>query len=316
MRSMKISCGLAAALLLTCAASSAHAAPLALRTWVSGVGDDEKPCSRTAPCKTFAGAIAKTEAGGEISVLDPGAYGSVTITKSVTINGTPGSGYGSVIGYDGTNVIVINMSKDDPYQTVRLNWLDLNGQGKALHGIRIVDGQPAGVSVVIENTNIGGFTGSGILDERSAGGKLVVANTMVRHTWQSGILINGGGKGNKVKATLSNVGVHNSFHAGLLAIGGGWVTVSNSVFSGNSWGAAADGGSAVFVDGSASTGNNQLGVYTDNGGVVWLSNSDVSFNGTDVFGGVQSFSTSRFTGNGAAGPVTPIGAPTSATGLR
>src|SRR5437667_11748654 len=60
----------------------------ASRTWVSGVGDDANPCSRTAPCKTFAGAISKTAAHGEISVLDPGGFGAVTITKSITINGT------------------------------------------------------------------------------------------------------------------------------------------------------------------------------------------------------------------------------------
>src|SRR5947208_448114 len=59
----------------------------ATRTWVSGVGDDANPCSRTAPCKTFAGAISKTAVGGEISVLDPGGFGAVTITKAITING-------------------------------------------------------------------------------------------------------------------------------------------------------------------------------------------------------------------------------------
>jgi len=37
----------------------------------SGVGDDANPCSRTAPCKTFAGAISKTAAAGEINCLDP-----------------------------------------------------------------------------------------------------------------------------------------------------------------------------------------------------------------------------------------------------
>jgi hypothetical protein len=57
----------------------------ATRTWVSGVGDDANPCSRTAPCKTFAGALSKTAAGGEISVLDPGGFGAVTITKSISI---------------------------------------------------------------------------------------------------------------------------------------------------------------------------------------------------------------------------------------
>src|ERR1041385_4764476 len=59
----------------------------ATRTWVSGVGDDANPCSRTAPCKTFAGAISKTATGGEISVLDPGGFGGVTITKAITLSG-------------------------------------------------------------------------------------------------------------------------------------------------------------------------------------------------------------------------------------
>src|ERR1700753_3324242 len=57
----------------------------ASRTWVSGVGDDVNPCSRTAPCKTFPGAISKTAANGEINCLDPGGFGTVTITKSISI---------------------------------------------------------------------------------------------------------------------------------------------------------------------------------------------------------------------------------------
>ena len=81
----KIRFGFLALTLLGVAASVASAQ--ATRTWVSGVGNDADPCSRTAPCKTFAGAIGKTLAGGEISVLDPGGYGTVTITKSITING-------------------------------------------------------------------------------------------------------------------------------------------------------------------------------------------------------------------------------------
>src|SRR6266403_2464784 len=79
----------------------------ASRTWVSGVGDDVNPCSRTAPCKTFAGAISKTAAGGEIDCLDPGGFGAVTITKNLTIDGTHGAGFGSIISA-GTNGININ----------------------------------------------------------------------------------------------------------------------------------------------------------------------------------------------------------------
>src|SRR6202451_565595 len=66
------------------AIAPAHAQ--ATRTWVSGVGDDVNPCSRTAPCKTFAGAISKTATAGEINCLDPGGFGTVHITKSMTLN--------------------------------------------------------------------------------------------------------------------------------------------------------------------------------------------------------------------------------------
>ena len=314
MRYTKTSCGLAAALLLTCAASSANA--LALRTWVSGIGFDDNPCSRTAPCKTFAGALAKTEAGGEISVLDPAGYGQITITKSITINGTPGAGYGSMLATKGSSGIVINMAKDDPYKTVRLNWLDINGVSDGLHGIRIVDGQAAGVSVVIENTNIDGFAGSGISDERSVGGKLTVSNTAVRHTQQSGIRIAAGGLGNKIRATLSNVRVHNSAQAGLTVNGGARAMVVNSVLSGSAIGVDVEqANSEAFVHGIRIS-ENATGLFTNGGGVLRLSNSDVSFNDSAANGAVESFSSNRFTGNGAAGPVTPIGAPTIATGLR
>src|SRR6187431_265311 len=84
----------------------ASAAQAQSRTWVSGVGDDLNPCSRTAPCKTFAGAISKTSKDGEISVLDPGGYGAVTITKSIYINGTHGAGYGSILNALQTAVII------------------------------------------------------------------------------------------------------------------------------------------------------------------------------------------------------------------
>src|SRR6476659_9093551 len=78
----------------------------ATRTWVSGVGDAVNPCSRTAPCKTWAGAISKTAAGGEINALDPGGFGAVTTTKSIVLDGTTGAGFGSILasGVNGVNV--------------------------------------------------------------------------------------------------------------------------------------------------------------------------------------------------------------------
>src|SRR5438132_9572934 len=93
----------------------------ATRTWVSGVGDDANPCSRTAPCKTFAGAISKTAKDGEISVLDPGGFGTVTITKSITIHATHGAGFGSILSAGATAGVLINITDPaDVRKTVRL----------------------------------------------------------------------------------------------------------------------------------------------------------------------------------------------------
>src|ERR1700731_787501 len=79
-------------------------------TWVSGVGDDVNPCSRTAPCKTFAGAISKTATGGEINVLDPGGFGAVTITKSITISSER---FEAGVLVSGTNGIIISAGAGD-----------------------------------------------------------------------------------------------------------------------------------------------------------------------------------------------------------
>src|SRR5258707_5392185 len=78
----------------------------ASRTWVSGVGDDANPCSRTAPCKTFAGAISKTAVGGEIDALDPGGVGAVTITKAITLDGGAGQ-VASVLGARTNGMVIV-----------------------------------------------------------------------------------------------------------------------------------------------------------------------------------------------------------------
>src|SRR5215467_8792923 len=104
----------------------------ATRTWVSGVGDDVNPCSRTAPCKTWAGAISKTAAGGEISALDPAGFGAVTITKAITLNG---DGTLASIVAGGTNGIVVNAGPND---VVVIRNLSLHGVGTGLNGIRFL----------------------------------------------------------------------------------------------------------------------------------------------------------------------------------
>ena len=126
----------------------------ATRTWVSGVGDDANPCSRTAPCKTFAGAISKTAPAGEINALDPGAFGAVTIAHSITIDGGGGQIAGVLVS-SVTNGIVIRADATDK---VILRNLDITGLDTGLSGI---DVRQAG-RVFIENVKVSGFTVAGI----------------------------------------------------------------------------------------------------------------------------------------------------------
>src|SRR6185503_20602562 len=131
-------------------AVAAYAAPAhaqATRTWVSGVGDDVNPCSRTAPCKTFPGAIVKTAAGGEIDTLDPGGFGAVTVTKAITI-ANEGIGEAGIL-VAGTNGVTVNCSTD-PNCVVILRGLVIDGGpvgSNSLNGVRFV----AGRTLIIDN---------------------------------------------------------------------------------------------------------------------------------------------------------------------
>jgi len=100
----------------------------ATRTWVSGVGDDANPCSRTAPCKTFAGAISKTAKDGEIDALDPGGFGVVTVTKSITIDGSP-TGVAGILNAGTTGVIINVTDGADLRKSVTLRAISFNGGG-------------------------------------------------------------------------------------------------------------------------------------------------------------------------------------------
>src|SRR6478672_13497896 len=105
----------------------------ASRTWVSGVGDDANPCSRTAPCKTFAGAISKTAACGEIDALDPAGFGAVTITKSITLDGT--GTFASILA-SLTNGIIVNAAATD---VITIRGLSINGFCNGISGIKITN---------------------------------------------------------------------------------------------------------------------------------------------------------------------------------
>jgi hypothetical protein len=144
--------------------SAAPALAQATRTWVSGVGNDANPCSRTAPCKTFAGAISKTATGGEISALDPGGFGAVTIIKGITINGD-----GTLAGIlaASTNGVIVNAPAGSD---VILRNLSINGVAGSptpgINGIRFIGGG----SLTLQNVNIYGFIQSCVDIAIAAGG--------------------------------------------------------------------------------------------------------------------------------------------------
>lgn len=207
---------LAIAIFTAAVASTAQAQ--ATRTWVSGVGDDVNPCSRTAPCKTFAGAISKTAVNGEINCLDPGGFGAVTITKSITIDCH--EIFASILN-SSTNGIVINFTNfgaGDTRRTVRLRNLNINGANTGLNGIKIIGSAAVtGSEVFVEDCLIDGQFGSpgrGIEDFRQGGGQLVVDNTTVRNVGAAAIVVDptgaGGSSSASIAARISNSRVANS----------------------------------------------------------------------------------------------------------
>jgi nitrous oxidase accessory protein NosD len=270
------------------------AAAQATRTWVSGVGDDANPCSRTAPCKTFAGAISKTAAGGEIDALDPGGYGAVTITKAIIIDGH--GSYASVLA-SGTNGIVVNAGASD---VVVLRGLNFHGSGTGLNGIRFL----AGKALHVEDCEIVSFqatsagNGYGIDFSPAAAAQLVVRNTLVHENGVAGIHVAGTG----ARAVLEKVTLADTL-VGLHAASDSKVTVHDSVVSGNTGsGILADGTSEVNVDRSV-VANNGTGIQGTS--LVRISAVMTSHNTTGVAGNVTSFGNNRIAaGNGTDGAPT------------
>jgi parallel beta helix pectate lyase-like protein len=257
--------------------SSAHAQ--ATRTWVSGVGDDVNPCSRTAPCKTFAGAISKTAAGGEINCIDPGAYGAVTITKSILIDCE--AQLGGVL-HSATNGIIINAGATDK---VMLRNIDINGSppsSPGLNGIRYL----AGGEVNVENVKIHGSTaadpnGAGIVVNTSTFGILTVRNTTFYNA-RYGI---------KLAATSGNIvaSITDSKFNGIAVNGvdagtNTYVVVSNSVFSTNNGTAilAGTSSSTVYAKGNLIT-NSGVGISANVAGAKINAIGNVLFGNTKAF---------------------------------
>jgi hypothetical protein len=261
--------------MLTAFLLSSGAQAQATRTWVSGVGDDANPCSRTAPCKTFAGAISKTAPGGEINALDPGGFGAVTITKAITIDGG-----GQIAGVlvSGTNGIIVSAG---PTDVVTLRNLRINGLGTGLNGIRYL----TGAALHVQNCNIFEFTQDGIdVATTNANAALFVNDTFVTNN----------GNGVEIAPTAGNV------RSVLVHV---WAQ-DNSGFGIALHPSAGIGAGTVVNESSAVTNGTGIDVI---GGKLFLGNSVIAKNnvGVSINGGtVLSYKTNMIDGNTTDG--TPL----------
>ena len=298
---------LAGLLLSVLVSVPAHAQ--ATRTWVSGVGDDANPCSRTAPCKTFAGAISKTATLGEINCLDPGGYGTLTITKSIAIDCT--GTYGSILAA-GTNGITINVDSAAG-MIVRLRGLSISGVLSGLKGVSIIGTSTNDNAISIEDCVIDGFTQQAILFS-AKNGRFLVRNTSVRNNYGAAVSVAAASGASTAKATFDNVSTFDSGYG--FAIGNGaQVVIKNSIASQHTTGGIeGDAGSTMTITSSIISGNG-TGIITS--GIVRMRDSDLSYNTTGISGTIQSNINNNFLNNGAGGTVTPVaGGVTNPQGLQ
>jgi hypothetical protein len=294
----------------------------ATRTWVSGVGDDANPCSRTAPCKTFAGAISKTATGGEINCLDSGGFGAVTITKSITIKCEGCIGGVLAAGTFGIN---INDSGSGTPNTaiVTISGLDIEGAGTGTNGIQFF----AGGALHVHKTQIRNFRGgsgdNGISITPSTGlAKVTVADSYITDNGvaasDAGILVRPTG-GSSVNLSVNNTKFEGNTN-GIFMDGSGGAgpcntTVNHSVLTASSSnGIAVASSSAAFtavLDSTMISLNAGVGAASAGGGArLLLGGSTIAANATGVSnagGTLQSYKNNEIGGNGSDGtPITAV----------
>jgi len=295
--------GSVAAVMLSGAAAHAQAT----RTFVSGVGNDADPCSRTAPCRTFAGAIVKTFINGEINCLDPGGYGTVNITKSITIDckHTLGSDLSS-----GTTGVIVNIpvSVNDPTRSVRLRGILINGTGASgavgtrtgIDGIRILQAN----SVFVEESVISDFSQQGIEVAASGNVALLLNDVTIRNTNVAGITL--ATSAAQVHATLNNVRI-NGTNVGLLAANRVRATVVNAMLGHNPIGIQTSGVDNIVIAENVMISSGGTGILGSAGSTIRVSNSVISQNGTGLNangGQIVSMSGNSVTGNTLDGAFT------------
>lgn len=280
----------------------------ATRTWVSGTGDDVNPCSRTAPCKTLAGAIAKTLKDGEITALDPAPVGSVTITKSIYINGTHGAGVASINHNLGTGILINITDAADVRKAVRLRSLDINGLSTGVNGVRIVSANNVWIEdcVIDGNTGDGLSTGIGVLVNETNGCNLFLTDTVihknvvgVRLTTTTGFAV----------ASIKNCNIEGNT-TGVIANQNSFVTVTASRLSSNAGDALKTTFSGATINATDCVMSNNVGAAANasvNGSTIRMASNQVNDNGSSFLiaagATVASDAENRVIGN--AGGVAP-----------
>ena len=299
---------------------AAPAASQATRTWVGSGGADANPCSRTAPCQTFAGAIAKTAAGGEINCIDAGGYGAVSVIKSITIDCT--GTHGSILN-GGTQGVIINDSTGVSPGTseVILRGLSLNGTGPSagVNGIRLLSGR----SLVVENVmiqNQGGPSAAGISITPSVSAEVYLNNVTITDG-TGGILIQPTGAAGALRGSLRDVRIYNNSGTGLridttgnTAPFGIILAIREGTFAGNAGGISVNtpaGTTAAIVtlDHSEVSGNSGTGIATSGtASTIRVGNTIITGNTTGVSVGagttINTSGNNRNRGNGADGAFT------------
>jgi hypothetical protein len=277
----------------------------ATRTWVSGVGDDANPCSRTAPCKTFAGAISRTAAAGEIDALDPAGYGTLTITKSITVDG---AGTLASVLSAGTNGFNVNVANTD---TVILRNLSINGVGTGINGINWFN---AGGNLTVENVEIERVTGSGILMNLTNSGNLTVTNSRISNSGSTDNVdaaIRVTTSLGTARATISGTSMQNN-RVGVNVGDNARVFVRDSVAAGNllvgnpvGFNIGGSTSSTMFLENCTATHNNSgvRGLGTGGLAQVFVSNCQVYDNTNAGFNMASftqavSYQNNKITGNG------------------
>ena len=244
----------------------------ATRTWVSGVGDDANPCSRTAPCKTFAGAISKTASGGIINMLDPGGFGILTITKPITLTGP--RGFGSILAAGAAQGVIINITSG-PLGPVIIRNMDITGAGTTLgtNGINFI----AGHTLRLDNVAIESFSNIGLLVQATTTNPRIYANNLMMTQVNRGIVLNGG---SSVGSSFRNVDITGGTN-GIETYGSGnALNLTNCAVTDESGTGMLSNGSNVHLEGCEFH-NNGTGVTAD-GGTTRVSNSEITNNTTGV----------------------------------